>query len=180
MLTKDEVYFIKSLASEIETQDTRCTASPYGLIIGKKERQVCDYDNCDKKAIYWEESEFDSFKEFIDDLEEYFGDEYVNSSISKFINGNCEDIDDLRYYENKIADILGASFGVYGYRIVETFNPNYNGLGNFFLTDKSAKEYIEANRHNLGSSAFTYGIHLYRNPEMKMLIDIVIKLGKEL
>ena len=56
ILTQEDITFLKSLSKEIQEQDTRCTAKPYGLIIGKKERQVCDYDNCDNKAIYFNQA----------------------------------------------------------------------------------------------------------------------------
>lgn len=180
LLSKEDIDFIKNLSREITTQDTRGTASPYGLIIGKKETQIADYDNCDNKAINWGESEYDSFEEFIEAIEEYYLEDCEQSDIVDFIKENCTDIDDLKNYEYEIAYQTKDSFHVYGYNIVDTFNPNLHCVGNFFLTDKSAKEYIENNKHNLGKSAFTYGIHLYRNPEMKKLIEIIVKLGEKL
>lgn len=179
-LTEDEIAFIKNLSKEITTQDTRCTAKPYGLVIGKKQRQIGDYRNCDNKAIHWNESDYDSFEEFMEALEEYYLEDSEQNDIVDYIKENCYDIDDLRFYESEIMSMIQDSFSVYGYSTVDTFDPNLHCVGNFFLTDKSAKEYIENNKHNLGESAFTYGIHLYRNPEMKQLIDIVVKLGASL
>ena len=179
-LTEDEIAFIKNLSKEITTQDTRCTATPYGLVIGKKERQIADYYNCENQAIHWGESDYDSFEEFMEALEEYYLEDSEQNDIVDYIKENCFDIDDLRFHEAEIASITNDSFSVYGYNIVDTFNPDLHCVGNFFLTDKSAREYIENNKHNLGKSAFTYGIHLYRNNEMKKLIDIVVKLGASL
>ena len=180
ILTQEDIAFLKSLSKEIQEQDTRCTAKPYGLIIGKKERQVCDYDNCDDKAIYWGESDYDSFEEFIKAIEEYYLEDCEQNDIVDYIKENCFNIDDLRNYESEIAHKMNDSFHVYGYEIVDTFSPNIHCLGNFFLTEKSALEYVEKNRHNLGSTAFTYGVHLYRNKEMTQLIDIFIKIGDKL
>ena len=180
ILTPEEINFIKELSNEIKTQDTRCTAQPYGLVIGKKERQIADYSNCDHKAIHWNESDYDSFEEFINALEEYYLEDSEQNDIVDFIKENCGNIDDLRYYESTITNMIQDSFSVYGYNIVETFNPNLHCIGNFFLTEKSAFSYIEKNKHNLGESAFTHGIHLYRNSEMGKLINLIIKLGEKL
>lgn len=180
LLTKDEIDFIKNLSKEITTQDTRCTATPYGLVIGKKERQITDFDNCEHEAIHWNESDYDSFEEFIEALEQYYLEDCDQNDIVDYIKDNCDDINDLRNYEYEITNIIQDSFSVYGYNIVDTFNPNLHCIGNFFLTDKSAKEYIQNNKHNLGESAFTYGIHLYRNEEMRKLIEIIVKLGEKL
>ena len=180
LLTKDEIDFIKNLSKEITTQDTRCTATPYGLVIGKKERQITDFDNCEHEAIHWNGSDYDSFEEFIEALEQYYLEDCDQNDIVDYIKDNCDDINDLRNYEYEITNIIQDSFSVYGYNIVDTFNPNLHCIGNFFLTDKSAKEYIQNNKHNLGESAFTYGIHLYRNEEMRKLIEIIVKLGEKL
>jgi hypothetical protein len=50
--------------------------------------------------------------------------------------------------------------------------------GNFFLTEKAAKEYIEKNKHNLNNPG-TYGIHLYRNPEMQRLYKFILSIKKD-
>lgn len=180
LLSVDDISFLKNLSKEIQEQDTRCTAMPYGLVIGKKERQITDFDNCEHKAIHWNESDYDSFEEFIEALEQYYLEDCDQNDIVDYIKDNCDDINDLRNYEYEITNIIQDSFSVYGYNIVDTFNPNLHCIGNFFLTDKSAKEYIQNNKHNLGESAFTYGIHLYRNEEMRKLIDIIIKIGDKL
>ena len=180
LLSVDDISFLKNLSKEIQEQDTRCTAKPYGLVIGKKERQITDFDNCEHKAIHWNESDYDSFEEFIEALEQYYLEDCDQNDIVDYIKDNCEDINDLRNYEYLITNIIQDGFSVYGYNIVDTFNPNLHCIGNFFLTDKSAKEYIQNNKHHLGESAFTYGIHLYRNEEMRKLIDIIIKIGDKL
>ncbi len=177
LLSKEDISFIKDLANEIKNQDTRCTASPYGLVIGKKERQLTDFDNCEGRAIHWNESDYDNFDEFILAIKEYYLEDCNQSDEVDYILQNCADIEDLRYYEYEINALLYEPIHVYGYNIVDTFDPNAHCIGNFFLTEKSALKYIENNRHNLGSSAFTYGIHLYRNNEMKRLIEIVCKIG---
>lgn len=178
-LNKEDQDFINNLSNEMKTQNNRCTASPYGLVIGKKVRVVTDYENCSNKAIYWSETDYDSFEEFMESLEEYYLEDSDQSDIVDYIRDNCDDIDELRCYEHEIADLMMESFSVYGYNIEDTACSISNSFtGNFFITDKAAKAYVERNKHNIGSSAFTYGVHLYRNPEMERLYEIIHKLAK--
>lgn len=179
-LTQEEIDFIKNLSHEMKTQDNRSTAQPFGLVIGQKETQVTDYENASMKAIYWNEGHYDTLEDFIEGLKEYF--DYENDANEckeiDYILEHCEDIDDLRREEHSINQLLSDSMHVYGYEIVDDYSPNVCG-GNFFLTDKSAKAYVETNSHNL-KQPFTYGIHLYRNPEMTKLYDVIHKLAEVL
>lgn len=175
-LSKEDIEFIKNLSHEMSTQDTRSTAAPYGLVIGQKQNRVTDWDCSDKRVIHCGESDYESYEEFLKDLSEQGYEDSDN--IMTFLRGNCEDMSDLRYHAIKIADILGDSFSVMAMEEYEDFSPNNYG-GNFFLTDKAAKEYVENNAHNL-TEPFTYGIHLYRNPEMKRLVEVVHKLAEVL
>lgn len=177
-LTQEEIEFIKSLSHEMKTQDNRGTAQPFALIIGQKDRQLTDYKQATRKAISWNESDYDSLEDFTEALEEYYrGDKYEHSAI-RYIYDTCSDIDDLRRHECEINNLLSENMHVYGYQIVNDYSPNLYG-GNFFLTEKSAKQYIESNRHNL-RDPFTYGIHLCRNPEMEKLYEIIHKLAEVL
>lgn len=177
-LTEEEIDFIKNLSKEITTQDTRCTAKPYGLIIGEKKRVVTDYDNCQEKAIYWNECDYDTFEDWFEAIKDYYLEGNRTNIIVDYIQKHCSDIDDVRNYESELYRLMDECPRAYGYNIEEVFNPDGHGV-NFFLTDKSAKEFLERNRHNL-TNPFTYGIHLYRNQEMKQLIDIIVKLGASL
>jgi hypothetical protein len=172
-LTKEDLKFIKNLSNEMNTQDTRATAQPYGLVIGQKNTVVTDWDCGDKYNIHRGESDYETYEAFMESLTE---DGYeVDSNIIKFLKENCEDISDLKYHESKISDIIGDSFSVMAVKEVEDFSPNNYG-GNFFLTEKSAFEYVKRNSHNL-NKPFTYGIHLCRNPEMQRLVEIIHKLA---
>lgn len=178
LLSKEDIDFIKNLSKEITTQDTRSTAKPYGLIIGEIKRVVTDFDNCNEKAIYWNECDYDTFEEWLEAVKDYYLEDNESHKAVDFIEENCSDIDDVRNYESELYRLMNDCPHAYGYNIEEVFNPNGHGV-NFFLTDKSAKEFVETNKHNL-CKPFTYGIHLYRNPEMKKLIEIIVKLGEKL
>ena len=177
-LSQEQIDFIKNLSHEMKTQDNRGTAQPYGLIIGQKKKQITDYDDATHKAIHWIDCEYDSYAEFIDALKGYYDEDGNSQSAISYIYDTCEDIDDIRREEYSINALLNDRISVYGYEVVSDYSPGLCG-GNFFMTDKSAKAYIESNRHNL-NQPYTYGIHLYRNHEMKNLYEIIHKLAEVL
>lgn len=175
-MTLEDKQFIINLAKEMKTQDTRWTAQPYGLVIGETKRIIKDYDNCDNKAIYWNETDYDTFEEFLVAVKEYYLEDCEShKAVLDFINKWCNDIDDIRNYECELYNLMDEPPHAYGYNVEQVFNDNGHGI-NFFLTEKEAKKHIERNKHNL-SGPFTYGIHLFRNPEMEKLYDVIFKLG---
>jgi len=177
-LTQEDIDFIKNLSHEMKTQDNRGTAQPYGLIIGGKTTQIADFDNCDNKAVHWNESEYYSFEDFIESLEDYYLEDAESHPVIDFIKSHdIDDLDNLRNYEYDINELISEPINVYGYTVEDDFTSHT--LGNFFLTDKSAKAYVEANKHNM-RKPFTYGIHLYRNPEMERLYQIIHKMADSL
>lgn len=178
-LNKEDQDFINKLSHKMKTQDCRGTRQPYGLVIGKKERQITDYENCEYKSINWDECDYDTFENFIAAIQDYYLEDNDTHEVWEFINENCESIDDVRYHEYELSKMMSEPVSVYGYNIVETFDANKHCLGNFFLTEDAAFEYIKRNKHNLGESAFTYGVHLYRNPEMEKLYEVIHKLAED-
>ena len=172
-LSKDDIAFIKELSHKMKTQDTRGTAQPYALIIGEKTTRVTDPQYSDKIAVHWNETDHYSLDALTASIAEYYDDEHHPAI--QCITENIDDMSDLFRYEYKISQLLGDSFNVYAYEEVEDFSGSYGG--NFFITEESAKNYIEQNRHNL-SEPFTYGIHLRRNPEMAKLYEIIHKLAE--
>ncbi len=176
-LSQEQIDFVKNLSHEMKTQDNRSTANPYALVIGQKERQVTDYENASEKAVHWSECNYNSYEEFIEALEEYYWEDNESHPVLDYIKENdIEDIDDLRISEYDINKLIDDPISVYGYVTVDDFSSNAYG-GNFFLTDKSAKQYVQSNRHNL-REPFTYGIHLYRNREMEKLYEVIHKIAE--
>lgn len=179
ILTKEETEFIKNLAHEISTQDTRATAKPYGLVIRNEKKEIRDFHYCDNRGVYWNESEYDSFDEFKESFIEYYTEDEseINAEIITFFMFKIRDIEDLRNYEHDLYNDFDISITTHGYEKVMTADASTGNLqGNFFLTEKAALDFIEKNKHNLNNPD-TYGIHLYRNPEMEQLISIILKLG---
>lgn len=180
-MTQEDKDFIISLANEMQTQDTRCTAQPYGLVITNEHivsGMDSDYSDLffyldrDNDTTYYEED----LPEMIADLEGWMDlDEYKDmlSDIDKY------NVNTFYRFSMFCDEYIPSEWDKIGY-IVQRTADSTNGCyeGNFFLTEKSAKDYIERNKHNLNKPG-TYGVHLYRNPEMERLYDIIFKLAKE-
>ncbi|WP_345985303.1 hypothetical protein WCX49_11920 [Sulfurimonas sp. HSL-1656] len=173
-LTKEDIDFIKELSNEMRTQDTRCTAQPYGLVIRTK-RTVWgfdpDYGDSSNMGLIWGEESYkaDEWSDFINQLEEY---EYHDllKEIDEFGVSNFVDLE-------RICDIRSYDFTIACYQegmVADSSSGGYEG--NFFLTEKAAFAHIEQNKHHFNSPD-TYGIHLFRNPEMKRLLEIVHKIA---
>ena len=172
-INEEDKQFIKELSTKMLHQNTRGTAQPYGLIIGKETKQITFSPVPEGLFISWKDEDYYTYEEFREALEEVYGE---GSSVFRFLDEWCTDIDDIKREEKKINTLLDIPCKVYGYNTVDDFSSAF--CGNFFLTEDAAKGYINQNKHNLGNSAFTYGIHLQRNKEMGQLIKIIHKLAK--
>lgn len=161
---------IEEVANEYVTQNNRGTAFPYALLVIEEEL-VCSEDG-EVIGIYSPNAAemyyYDSLKptellqeakdctvddeEMIDDLEEEFND------IS------CAD--DLLQFYIKYIDLDARLY---------TFNREYVRKGEqMFLTESSAKAHIAMNGHNMKKPT-TYGIHVFRNPDMELIIQDLMK-----
>ena len=171
--SKEDISFILNLSKEMKTQDNRCTANPYAFVIGQKRRQSIGYENASDFMIYWNEDTYDTTREFINSLSKHYSSDH---DIFKVIdNMDSLSFDDFKDNEYEINQLLEDSMSVIGYETIEDYSSNLYG-GNFFLTGKSAEQYIKTNSHNL-TKPFTYGIHLYKNQEMEDLYSIIHKLA---
>jgi len=161
---------IEQIANEYVTQDNRVTAFPYALLV--IEEELVNSEDGEVIGIYSPNAAemyyYDSLKptellqeakdctvddeEMIDDLEEEFND------IS------CAD--DLLQFYIKYIDLDARLY---------TFNREYARKGEqMFLTESSAKAHIEMNGHNMKKPT-TYGIHVFRNPDMILIIQDLMK-----
>lgn len=180
-LTQEDIEFIKNLSYEMKTQDNRCTAQPYGLVIRNKTRQIRDFDNCENKGVYWNENEYDTFDEFMEAFREYYLEDSDSHPAIDFIEDNeIDDISDLRYHEYKLNNLISDSISTFGYEDVMTADNSKGAYeGNFFLTEKACRKHIEQNHYHFRDPD-TYGIHLTRNPEMEKLYELIHKLAEVL
>ena len=170
-LTKADMDWIITLSTLMLTQDTRCTAQPYALILTEREIQVRGRDHASNCGLYWDDSfyESDQFDEFKSDIKEHFYNDGIDQEIEEALN----EIDG--FYEldgSNLSEVLKDKYN-------HDFNGHevwYEDNANFFFTENGYGDYIKRNGHNLKSPQ-SYGIHLTRNDEMKKVIDIIHKVA---
>ncbi len=164
-LTQEDVKFLEELANEIATQDTRGTAQPYGLTVLQENVRVVPEGFGDRVLYIFDDVEFldDEWDRFVKYVEEEFDGEDIVEKVKKYNDFNelasdDELVDelDLKWFDCDVEK--------------EVFLNRFN----FFLTEKAAQEYLKKDVHNLRNPSL-YGVHLYKNEEMKRLIEIILK-----
>lgn len=169
-LNNEDKEFIKNLSHEMKTQDNRCTAQPYGLILLQEDEEIRPegYGN-DIMARFDDESYYD-FDELMEYVEEYYGsdNEYVvemkDEDISNFYEMQTS-------YEAEKLDIEVFN--------IERVDVPRKMQSNFFMTEKAYHDYIRRDGHNLNKPK-SFGIHLTRNSEMEKLYEIIHKIAETL
>lgn len=161
---------IEEVANEYVTQSNRGTAFPYALLVIEEElvysedgevigiyspyaAEMYYYDDLKPKELLEEaiNNNLDD-EEKIEEIKEDFNDIYFSYDLIDFYNKYIDD--DARLY---------------------TFNREYARKGEqMFLTESSAKAHIEMNGHNM-KKPITYGIRVFRNPDMELIIQDLMK-----
>ena len=151
------IYTAQELKKRIESNDNRCTAMPYLLLLQEKQTYIAHDDYAYDYEEKW--------------VEHYSGDcltaDTREELILKLKENYCDEWDDLsKEVESKI----------------ESFKEgHYWKTENVFLTDKGYQDHLKENSHNLKEHR-TYGTHAFRNKEIRSLyalIDESINLQKE-
>ena len=160
--------FLVKLFSEIEEQDNRCTAAPYYYQIKDMRRVWRGTDGGEHRA--WVEScgeeveagswSYGHTEEEVEYLKDYFEIDDDTDEESENYKQYESLLDDYGAFENHME---GMDFTMQTY----DYEPVYH---NCFLTEKSAKEFLERNSHHYSSEATTYVNHFWRNNEMKNLL----------
>lgn len=156
----DEMHkFLMDLSHELNTQDHRCTATPYFFQIQETKEiptgdglgesvWVCDgeihlrTDEDIKEAIF-------EYKEWDFESEE-----------------DCKKFDDLHEYE--IEEILENNYRKYDITTEDVYT-------NAFLTEKACKKHISANSHHYNQPQ-DFLTHAFRNPELEKLFEFLCGL----
>ena len=167
-LSKEDIEFIKNLSHEMKTQDNRCTAQPYALVLREEVTRIVPDGYSDELECYWDECVYANFDEFMEEFKEYHKDYNKHNYQLGEILGT-ED-----FYQVK--QCLYISDYDINIQYVTTEQEIKENNVNFFLTEKAYHEYIRRNGHNL-TNPDSYGIHLFRNEEMKRLYEIIHKLA---
>ena len=164
----DEVYAkLIELATEMTTQDPRCTKMPHMFQIRDWER---DYDwnlNGDTKCWIDRDDDFtviETLDEFKDHLQ-YLGVEEPENidelwedtwELQDWISDNCDRLEECSYSMRAV-------------------------YKNCFLTAKAAEEHLESNHYHYHPNADVYLNHAWRNPEAELVSEFLCGLvGKKL
>jgi hypothetical protein len=171
-LSQQQIDFIINLSNEMRTQDTRCTAQPYALILTEEMTEVRGKDHGSHCGAYWNEHEYEDYKRFQDDVAGYYLDDDAPMWVRKAMECySFSDLEDELYYRD--GDNQPTIYWFDRVRSARLMNSN------FFLTEKGYEEYLSKDRHNLRKPQ-SYGIHLRRNDEMAQVIEIIHALADQL
>lgn len=172
-LSQQQIDFIIDLSNEMKTQDTRCTAQPYGLILTEEVIEVRGEDYANNCAAYWNEHSYYDFQEFVDAVADYYEDDENHPKWVDAING-CNCFSDLEHELPMHQENYEPNIYWYERTQVPT-----KMNSNFFLTEKGFNDYIAKDRHNL-TKPESFGIHLRRNDEMAQVIEIIHAIADQL
>lgn len=172
-LKPEQKDFIISLSNEMRTQDTRCTAQPYGLILTEEVIEVRGKDHGSNCGAYWDEHEYlTDYKRFQDDVAGYYIDDDAPMWVKKVMD--CHSFSDLEdELDYKDIDNVPTIFWYEKTQVPTLMDSN------FFLTNKGYEEHIKINGHNLKKPQ-SYGIHLFRNKEMAQVIEVIHAIAEQL
>lgn len=161
----DEMYDkLIALATEMTTQDPRCTRMPHMFQIRTKKKRYDWNLNGDYKIWFDEDyNEIETKKDFIDYLNnkeievpddfDYIWDDVFDCD--DFIDNNCPELKECSY----------------------SWEYEYQ---NHFLTAKACKEHIEKNHYHYNDPV-DYLNHAWRNPEMELVSEFLCGLvGKKM
>lgn len=158
LIADDDIHFLKELAHELRTQDTRATRKPVVWKVREMELVLgIDPNFTDKACLIWD-TESVSFN--IKDAVQYLTEECELSDLPMF--GCLEDIESF-CDERDIACVLTG----YDYR---------EKLTGEFLTLKALEEHIQRYGYKYQKPQ-TYCDYAYRNPELERLLRIVEQFG---
>ena len=160
----DEMYEkLVSLATEMTTQDMRCTAMPHMFQVQDKKR-VYDWGMNGDHSVWLNsnhEREIEDYEDFLEYLErkeikipkkikEIWGDVF---DLQDFMRENCPDLKECTY----------------SYDYIYT---------NCFFTAKGCQEHIKQNKHHYHFPV-DYLNHAFRNPEMEFVSEFLCGLVKK-
>lgn len=174
MLNKEDQEFIKNLSHEMKTQDNRFTAQPYALVVRQEVQNLLPIEYSEGIFTLYDHGaaeEYREWDEWIDSIrpddEDNFRDDKYKENFKEAIElGSFEEMKD-----SELEDFFEVSINAVKYN-QEIKENSFN----LFLTEKAYDEHLRVNRHNLVKPD-SYGVHLFRNPEMEKLYNVIHKLA---
>lgn len=168
----DEMYAsLVKLATEMTTQDPRCTRMPHMFQI-RNWKKVYDADLNGNVLILLDRGngiEIETVEDLITYLKD--GDEEFNEDEIKEMweNRDLYNSDLMDWLQERRIDLEEYSY---------SFEPEYS---NCFLTAKAAQEHLDANYYHYHKKADVYLNHAWRNPEAELVSEFLCNLiGKTL
>lgn len=159
----DEMYDkLVQLATEMVTQDPRCTAMPHLFQI-QTEKKVYDW-SCNGHTKVWidvgDNIEIETYQDLVNHLE------YMDVTAPENLKEMWDDMfqDDLEdFFKKELPDLKQCSY---------TIEHVYE---NGFLTAKACDEHIRANGYHYDNPR-TYLAHAWRNPDMELVSEFLCAL----
>lgn len=155
------VEFLRDVMQRMNTQDNRCTATPYFY-------QIENFKNV---------TSIDGDFEWVLDCEENVD---CNEDLNKYLMEHheekykeyCENIAGTDYVEEDLCEFeVECLFEELGY--YKWHYERKSELIGFFLTEDAAKHHMEINGHNYSHDARTYVSHAFRSPEFEQFLKAV-------
>ena len=191
-ITKEDIYFLKELQNEINTQDTICQRDPRFWVVMQTVRTYGFSDEYSDDYILVNSDDYeyayDNIKDSFELIEEYmdeFGEdreykdwkcEYIKCSETISITGILEygekeewelkTLEDVMDFMND--EVLGEDiFKLVYYKDEEQIVPN-----TFFLTKRECEEHIKRNSYHY-NKPHSYAMTAWRSSQVEKLYDIL-------
>jgi len=155
----DDMKFLQELCVKLNTQDNRSTRNPIAYCIREKIR-VITAEGYEDGTMIWDSEGNTIYDD--DSKEDWMNFLAEDQSINWNWIHNFQDLLDM------LEDNSEFSYGYY--KITERLNPN------IFLTEEAVNKHIKSNYYHYDTDADNYVIHLWRNPEIERLLNIIFKI----
>jgi hypothetical protein len=159
---KDDIEFLKSLQSELNSQANDCQAAPRFWVVGDYRWVECREENAERFSVYLpsagESYELDDYLEGIKEDEELSGEE-----LEEFEEIGCESsaLDWIQKYQDEDAYLCSEK------------KEHFVRENTMFLTKSEAKRHIELNHYHYTKEAHTYAMTAWRSPVVERLLQIL-------
>ena len=161
MIKEEALEFLKSTIQEMNTQDNRCTATPYYYQIQDFEYiPTADYLEYDRVVVVSDHDRDITYKIDEESLIEFYR--------GILISNNIEFEDQLwTGSTDEYVQILQE------HDFWTSFEKKTEVLKGFFLTESEAKQHLESNSYHYSPNARTYVSHAWRAPVFQKFLEAV-------
>jgi hypothetical protein len=192
-LPPESLSFLKDLMTRINTQDNRCTASPFYYVIHERVECATAEEYADKS--FWVNSDGDTVAEVVDlasttldsidiakdpdknksgypTLREYLKqhilEDYDPDEPDEDVPERVRRLTELAEHDNyDLSDYAEEEFEI---RLVHIkYEDRYTGM---FLTEQACETHIKENHYHYKNPR-SYVMHAWRNPELEQLLEIL-------